>query len=56
MSAVEAQDKLDCLVAKTRAALDMWLNEPGNTALQQEFKQANQALLEFSRLQKEPNR
>ncbi|BDX07112.1 hypothetical protein [Planctobacterium marinum] len=56
MTAAEAQYTMDCLIAKTRAALDLWLNEPGNMALQQEFKEANQALLEFSRLRKEPNR
>lgn len=56
MSVVEAQSTLDSLVTKTKTALDMWLSEPRSKVLQQEFREANQALLEFSRTLRETER
>lgn len=45
--------KLDSLVSNTKRALDLWLSKPNSKELQQEFKEANRALLEFSRSQRE---
>lgn len=46
-------NKLDSLVSKTKIALDLWMSQPNCKTLQQEFKDANLALLEFSRSQRE---
>ena len=56
MSIDDPRSELDSLVSKTKSALKSWLSQPNCKALQQEFKEANQALLEFSRSQKEPDR
>lgn len=45
--------KLDLLVSKTKIALDLWMSQPNSKTLQQEFKDANLALLEFSRSRRE---
>lgn len=53
MAVVDAHNTLDSLVSKTKTALDLWLNEPQSKTLQEEFREANLALLAFSRSQKE---
>ena len=58
MTAVEIpftknHSKLDSLVSKTKIALDLWMSQPNSKTLQQDFKDANLALLEFSRSQRE---
>ena len=50
---VMENNHLDVLVHKTKAALDLWLSQPNSKTLQAEFKEANQALLEFSRSQRD---
>jgi len=48
--------QLDRLVMLTKSALDLWLKQPESKALQQSFREANQALLEFAQSQREPHR
>lgn len=55
MYVADTHAELDSLITRTKTALDSWLSQPNCKALQQEFKEANQALLEFSRSQREPS-
>lgn len=46
-------NELDNLVSITQIALEKWLGQPDSKDLQREFKNANLALLQFSRSQKQ---
>ena len=49
-------EQLDHLVSSTKAALDAWMRNPECKSSQQKFREANQALLEFTRLHQEQDR
>lgn len=48
--------EFNSLVDQTKSALDAWMSNPKSKPLQEQFKEANQALLDFSRSHKELKR